>query len=58
MNDPENKNSFITREEYEECGPEYLKEHRCSNLIINKPNYNITINKNFDNIKKNSSSEN
>lgn len=35
MNEEENQSSFITKAEYEEFGPEYMKEHRCGNLLIN-----------------------
>jgi len=39
MNNQSNSNFFITKRDYEECGPDYFKEHFCSNYF---PNYNMT----------------
>ncbi len=43
MEDPANESFFITKAEYEEFGADYFKEHRCSNLKINRPEFNTQI---------------
>ena len=45
MNDKENSRYFMTKKEYYEYGPDYFKEHFCSNIKPNC-NQNTTHNKN------------
>lgn len=42
MDDPNNDCFFVTKAEYEEYGPDYFKEHRCSNIRVIKPEFNRT----------------
>ena len=55
-NIPENKNYFTTKAEYEEYGPDYMKEHCCSNNYNFMPNSNMnfSINKTNENVSNQS----
>ena len=48
-NNEENRNYFITREEYNEYGPDYFKDHWCSNLPILQQRNNTSFPMNNDN---------
>jgi hypothetical protein len=52
-NEEVNKQYYITKEEYEEYGVDYFKEHWCSNLpIFTQRNSNLNYDINPQSVKK------